>query len=400
MKYKTFIKNSLQSNDIKSLKKYDKLTQKLAKKDKKFSKYLLSSNQNLIKQYGGGDLVKVEQGDKKYKFDVKNFYGEFPKFIVGESESKKYVNNVTGRTFDIGFPLIKEVKDAKTYKLQNKLHYEIFRTQGEINLHVVIDNTIKINVIKIKYINDLKVRDKWSESKENMINKIIIPDKIKYKDKYVFNIKKIISQGTSGVICLYELQSDELQSDELVEFCLKIEKDIKNKVSEIEISDLLRMSDCHTLDVRHIPIEGDYNYYIMNALKGDLTKLMEIINLLIRIPKRDNQNRLDEETAKEIKLLDEETAKEIKLFIAQQVHDQIKCIFYRPQAYRPQAYRPQAQAYRPQAQAYRQQRSRNVSIGGKIIKFNKKVLQAYNKKHNLKYKNLNKIQLVNEIIKD
>ena len=53
MRYKTFIKNSLLSNDIKSLKKYDKYTQKLAKKNKKFSKYLLSSNKKLIKQYGG-----------------------------------------------------------------------------------------------------------------------------------------------------------------------------------------------------------------------------------------------------------------------------------------------------------------------------------------------------------
>ena len=69
MRYKTFIKNSLQSNDIKSLKKYDKLTQKLATKDKKFSKYLLSSNKKLIKQYGGGSSF----GSKcKYKNQIES----------------------------------------------------------------------------------------------------------------------------------------------------------------------------------------------------------------------------------------------------------------------------------------------------------------------------------------
>ena len=45
--YKTFIKDSLQNNGVKSLKKSDSLTQKLANKDKKFNKYLLSNNQNL-----------------------------------------------------------------------------------------------------------------------------------------------------------------------------------------------------------------------------------------------------------------------------------------------------------------------------------------------------------------
>ena len=273
MKYNTFIKKSLLSNDIKSLKKYDKLTQKLAKKDKNFTKYLLSSNQNLIKQYGGGKLVKVEQGDKKYEFNVKDFYGEFPKYTVGESN--KYVNNVTGRTFNVKFDLGKPL-NKKTYSLQNMLHYKIFNKQAIIELGEVSEvNKAFLKIEKVKVLVQVPKSFKISED--------------------TFTFIDVLNKGTYGVICLYQLDSN---ID--VKFCLKIEK--KDNINEIKISQRLRNSNCHTLDVRHITTTDKYNYYIMNALEGNLSKLIPLI--------KDNINEI-----------------KIKLFIAQQVHDQIKCIF-------------------------------------------------------------------------
>jgi len=52
LSYKSFIKNTLENNDTHSLNKYDRLTQRLVEKDIKFNKYLLKNNNNLLKQYG------------------------------------------------------------------------------------------------------------------------------------------------------------------------------------------------------------------------------------------------------------------------------------------------------------------------------------------------------------
>lgn len=59
MDYKLFLRDILKNNDMKSLKQYNDITERLVRKDKKFNKYLLKNNMDIIKQYGGGIKVRV-----------------------------------------------------------------------------------------------------------------------------------------------------------------------------------------------------------------------------------------------------------------------------------------------------------------------------------------------------
>ena len=60
--YKKFIKTALQNNDMKSLRKYDTLTKRLAKKNKNFSRFLLTKNKSIYNQYGGREIY-IKQND-------------------------------------------------------------------------------------------------------------------------------------------------------------------------------------------------------------------------------------------------------------------------------------------------------------------------------------------------
>ena len=206
MNYKTFIKNSLKSNDIKSLKKYDKLTQKLVKKDKKFSKYLLSNNKKIFLQYGSGGLLNHDHSQDPIIMPIKalhplhpldlNFY-TFEKFKSEKFKSEKLSSND-----EYNFNNLIDLS-----KLPNK-HKELFKC---------VD--FKENILpKFTVLNELLNKQKNIDFTKNVelktqINKIFGIDKdrkalkkyslVEFDKKNSLTITNIIEiVGISGV-CIY-----------------------------------------------------------------------------------------------------------------------------------------------------------------------------------------------------
>lgn len=134
MDYKLFLKNIVKNNDMKSLKKYNDIIERLVKKDKKFNKYLLKNNMDIIKQYGGNGIYYYLYNELQFnpkKIDRYNIVDIRPKnfFLINFNNKMKnlerQIDDLFYRKYPWQFPIFKFIK-SKFYEYNNT-NKEIFK---------------------------------------------------------------------------------------------------------------------------------------------------------------------------------------------------------------------------------------------------------------------------------